>query len=124
MRFFETIASSVRGWASNQNQKGDVMSNYTDKEAKVIASASPLTFEKAQEIADQLGKTQRSVIAKAKSMGLAYIPKAKPAKRPAGETKADLVNRIAVALGSDSAELVGLEKATTASLNAILARVI
>lgn len=100
------------------------MSNYTDKEAKVVASASPLTFEKAQEIADQLGKTQRSVIAKAKSMGLVYIPKAKPAKRPAGETKSDLVNRIAVALGGDSAELVGLEKATTASLNAILARVI
>jgi hypothetical protein len=94
------------------------MSNYTDKEAKVLASASPLTFEKAQEIADQLGKTQRSVIAKAKSMGLAYIPKAKPVKasRDMGPTKADTLSaiRLALALPERDGDL------TKAELSAVL----
>lgn len=99
------------------------MSAYTDQEAKIVAAASPLTFEMAGQIAEKIGKTQRSVIAKAKSMGIEYIPKAKPSKRPKGETKSDLVNRIAVALGTDSDSLTGLDKANTAALNHLLERV-
>lgn len=99
------------------------MSNYTETETQKLVAASPLTFDKAQEIALELGKSQRSVIAKAKSLGLDYIPKPKAAKRPAGETKADLVNRIAVAVGGDSADLLGLEKATAGSLSALLAAI-
>ncbi len=102
--------------------------SYTPEMVAAIQSAEPLTFEKAQEIASsdafvRAGKSQRSVIAKAKSLGVAYIPKAKPAKRPTEETKSDLVDRIAVALGSDSSDLAGLSKATTAALLAVLERV-
>ena len=97
--------------------------SYTKTEIQKLVAASPLTFDKAQEIALELGKSQRSIIAKAKSLGLDYIPKPKAAKRPAGETKADLVNRIAVAVGGDSADLLGLEKATAGSLSALLAAI-
>ena len=102
--------------------------SYSKEMEAVIRSASPLTFEKAQDIASQdafmaAGKSHKSVIAKAKSMGVAYIPKAKPAKRPTQDTKSDLVDRIAVALGGESSDFDGLSKATTAALLAVLAAV-
>ena len=102
--------------------------SYSKEMAAVIRKAEPLTFDKAQEIASMdafvaAGKSQKSVIAKAKSMGVAYIPKPKAAKRPTQETKSDLVDRIAVAVGGDSSEFAGLSKATTASLLAVLAAV-
>jgi hypothetical protein len=102
--------------------------SYSKEMEAVLRSASPLTFEKAQDIASQdafqaAGKSQRSVIAKAKSMGIDYIPKAKPVKRATEETKSDLVDRIAVALGGDSSDFAGLSKATTAALLAVLSAV-
>jgi hypothetical protein len=102
--------------------------SYSKEMEAVIRSASPLTFDKAQEIASMdafvaAGKSQRSVVAKAKQMGVTYIPKPKPAKRPTQDTKSDLVDRIAVALGGDSSDFAGLNKATTAALLAVLSAV-
>ena len=102
--------------------------SYSKEMEAVIRSAEPLTFDKAQDIASldafvAAGKSQKSVVAKAKSMGVAYIPKPKPAKRPTPETKSDLVDRIAVALGGDSSDFAGLSKATTAALLAVLTAV-
>jgi hypothetical protein len=65
---------------------------YSEKDCAILAKASPLTFEKAGELASELGKTQRSIIAKAKSLGLDYIPKAKPkATGEKGITKAQIL---------------------------------
>lgn len=81
------------------------MSDYTPEMVAAIQTASPLTFEKAQEIASsdafvRAGKGHRSVIAKAKSLGIDYIPKAKPAKKSAdnGPTKAETLAAIRTAL--------------------------
>lgn len=79
--------------------------SYTPEMVAAIQSAEPLTFEKAQEIASsdafvRAGKSQRSVIAKAKSLGVAYVPKAKPAaKADTGPTKAAYLADIRSALG-------------------------
>ena len=91
--------------------------SYTDKETAAIVAASPLTFEAAQELAEELGKTQRSIIAKAKSLGVEYIPKAKPAKRTPGIRKADLIAQISAKTGQD---MDGLSGATFASLEKLL----
>jgi hypothetical protein len=81
------------------------MSDYTPEMVAAIQTASPLTFEKAQEIASsdafvRAGKGHRSVIAKAKSLGVDYIPKAKPAKasKDNGPTKAETLAAIRSAL--------------------------
>ena len=85
-------------------QEGTIMS-YTPEMVAAIQTASPLTFEKAQEIASmdafvRAGKGHRSVIAKAKSLGVDYIPKAKPAKasKDNGPTKAETLAAIRSAL--------------------------
>ena len=75
------------------------MSAYTTSETAVIVDAAPLTFEKAQAIAEKIGKSHRSVIAKAKSLGVEYIPKAKPTAKASNEpTKAAILAEIRTAL--------------------------
>ena len=91
--------------------------SYTDKETAAVVAAAPLTFESAQALADKLGKTHRSVIAKAKSLGVDYVPKAKPAKRTPGVRKADLVEQISAAVGED---MDGLNGATMAALEKLV----
>ena len=91
--------------------------NYTPEQEAAIRAASPLNIDKAKALADQIGKSWRSVIAKAKSMDLPYEAKPAPAKRPKGMTKAELVSRIEDATG---ANLSGLEKATGQALSRLL----
>ena len=75
------------------------MSAYSASETAVIVDAAPLTFEKAQAIAEKIGKSHRSVIAKAKSLGVEYIPKAKPTAKASNEpTKAAILAEIRTAL--------------------------
>lgn len=90
---------------------------YTEKEMKVISDASPLTFEKALEVASVINKSHRSVIAKAKSMGVDYIPKAKPTAKAKGVTKAELLQGIRKGLNLADRE----GDLTKAELSAILA---
>jgi hypothetical protein len=81
--------------------------SYTPEMVAAIQTAEPLTFEKAQEIAAtdafvRAGKSTRSVVAKAKSLGVAYIPKAKPeakGKADTGPTKAELLAQVRASLG-------------------------
>lgn len=91
--------------------------NYTPEQEAAIRAASPLDIDKAKALADQIGKSWRSVIAKAKSMDLPYQAKPAPAKRPKGLTKAELVSQIEIATG---ANLSGLEKATGQALARLL----
>ena len=96
---------------------------YTDQESAAVAAAAPLTFESAAALAEKLGKSTRSVIAKAKSLGVEYTPKAKPAPKGKGVTKADLVAKVASELGLPAEMLEGLKGATVASLEVLLTKV-
>ena len=65
-----------------------------------------------------MGKSVRSLIAKAKREGIEYISKPAPAKKKAAPSKADIVAAICSAVDTDS--LDGLEKATGSALNKLL----
>ena len=92
------------------------MSNYTPKMVAALEAAAPLNLEIAKDLAADFGFSHRSVISKAKSLGLEYVkatPKARAAK---GITKAELTDAIrqAVALPDRSGDL------TKAELNVVL----
>ena len=79
------------------------MSYYTKEMLATITAAAPLNAAKAQQIAEtddfvRASKTKRSVIAKAKSLGLEYIKAAPRAKVAQGPTKADRLQAIRTAL--------------------------
>lgn len=95
--------------------------NYSEAQEAAIRAAAPLNLEKAKALGVEIGKSYRSVIAKAKNMGIDYEGKAKPAKRVGGMTKPEMVEAIQSATGSES--LNGLEKATATALANLLASV-
>lgn len=94
--------------------------NYSDEQIAIIRAAAPLNFDSAKVIADQIGKPHKGVVAICARLGIAY--EGKKAARKRGTPKADLLASIAVAVGSDTAELAGLEKATVPALTNLLAR--
>ena len=95
--------------------------NYTPEMESTIIAAAPLNMEKAKVIGGKIGKSYRSVIAKAKSLGVDYEGKPKPQKRAGGMTKPQMVAAVAAAVGADAATLEGLEKSTASSLANLLA---
>ena len=88
-----------------------------------MATAQPLNAEVCTTLAQEFGLTQRSVIAKAKSLGLDYVVKAKPARKKASPTKVDTVRAIEKALDADANSLDGLVKATGQALDALLSNI-
>ena len=79
---FEILSSSVGGLAPDQNQKDYAMSNYTDQMVAKIKAAAPLNLAKAQALSADFGNvTYRSVISKAKSLGVEYVKAAPAAKK-------------------------------------------
>ena len=90
-----------------------------DQEAR-LRDAAPVSYEDAVKLGVEMDKSTRSVIAKVKSLELAYVPKTQAPKRPAVETKAELVELIEAALGVD---LPGLKGATAKALVDLLAAV-
>ena len=89
--------------------------NYTEEMVAILSAAQPLTFESAGVLGKQLDRTQRSVISKAKSLGLIYNSKTVSKKR--GPSKTVMVASIEKGLGFNVGDLAGLEKATSASLD-------
>jgi len=75
------------------------MSNYTETMISKIKAAQPLNLDKAKALASDFGLSHRSVISKAKSLGVAYEsqPKRVASKR-VGPTKADTLGAIRKAL--------------------------
>lgn len=69
-------------------------------------------------IAERVGKTVRSVVAKLSREGV-YEAKAKAAKKD-GVTKADLIARIAALTGADEDVICSLEKATGVALKVVV----
>ena len=95
------------------------MSNYTPEMVAKIEAAAPLNLSVARDLAADFGLSHRSVISKAKSLGVDYIKAAPAAKRPTGASKSDLVAAIQKATNAD--DLDGLEKATARALSNLLA---
>ena len=95
---------------------------YTTEMVDIMRESAPLNAEVCAELSATFGNgiTSRSVIAKAKSLGLDYIVKAKPARKKATATKMDLVNAIAKAVAADAGSLDGLVKAPASALSALL----
>ena len=95
------------------------MSNYTPAMIAKLQAAAPLNLDKAKDLAADFGLSHRSVISKAKHLGLDYVVAPKAAKKIRG-SKADTVAAIAKAISVDPADLDGLSLAKGAALNNLL----
>ena len=95
---------------------------YTTEMVDLMRSRAPLNADLCRELAFQFGNgiTTRSVIAKAKSAGIDYTVKAKPARKKSAPTKMDIVQAIAKAVDADAGSLDGLVKAPASALDALL----
>ena len=91
--------------------------SYTQKEEQIIRNNNPVTYEKAEELASQFGKTVRSVISKSVSLEF-YQKRQKPLKvdRP---QKKDTVRSIEKVFGLEVGELQGLNNARGDTLNVL-----
>ena len=92
------------------------MSNYTPAMIAKLQAAAPLNLEIAKDLAADFGVSHRSVISKAKHLGLEYVKASPKAKIAKGITKAELTDAIrrAVALPDREGDL------TKAELSAVL----
>ena len=97
------------------------MINYTKAQESEIRELSPITYPIAEVLAEKFGKKLRSVIAKACSMDkVVYVARERVAKNGSAIVrKAEMVESIAKSLATDE-DLSGLEKATKASLDALM----
>jgi len=123
LALFETIHSWIGGLAPDQITKKVLnMSNvnYTPEMVKILEQNAPVDYAKAQDLAKQLDRGVRSIIAKCKREGIEYISKPAPAKKKAAATKVELVAAIAKAIDCDTDSLSGLEKSTGIALSNLL----
>ena len=97
------------------------MINYTKVQENEMRELSPITYDCAVVLAEKFGKKLRSVIAKACSMDkVVYVARERVAKNGSAIVrKAEMVESIAKSLATDE-DLSGLEKATKASLDALM----
>ena len=97
------------------------MINYTKAQESEIRELSPISYDVAVVLAEKFGKKLRSVIAKACSMDkVVYVARERVAKNGSAIVrKAEMVESIAKSLATDE-DLSGLEKATKASLDALM----
>ena len=74
---------------------------YTDAMVAKIHAAAPLNLEKAQALGSEMGVSYRSVISKAKQLGVEYVKKAPAAKvaKDTGPTKVAILAEIRTRLG-------------------------
>ena len=99
------------------------MSNYTPAMIAKLQAASPLDLAKAKALASDFGNvSHRSVISKAKHLGLDYIATPKAAKTLRAST-ADIVSAIAKGLDMPVDDLDGLALAKGSALNNLLANI-
>ena len=98
------------------------MSNYTPAMIAKLQDAAPLDLAKAKDLAADFGLSHRSVISKAKHLGLGYIVAPKAAKKIRA-SKADIVSAIAKGLDMPVDDLDGLALAKGSALNNLLANI-
>jgi len=93
------------------------MSMYTEKMVAEMTAKGSFTFAEAEAYAKAHNLSTRSVVSKVKSLGLAYEPKPKAArKNPDAIRKADVVAALATQLSADADKLAGLAKADMKAL--------
>ena len=118
MRLFERIFPWFGNTAEPTTKKVNAMSKYTNPMIDAIRSAAPLDLSKAHALAnsDLFAKADvsyRSIIAKAKSLGVDYVKAAPAAKAPRDQepTKAHYLAEIrkALALPERSGDLTKAE---------------
>jgi hypothetical protein len=97
----------------NTPTKPEKAKNYSVAQEQRIRDLAPLDYEIAKILAVEFDKSAQSVVSKCKSMDVAYIVKAKPTKKVAKVTKAELVAAIENMIDRD---LTGLEKGTSKAL--------
>ena len=107
--------------SNKDNAVAEKAKNYSAEQEAAIIDASPLDLASDKTLGETMGKSYRSVIAKALSLKCEYITKPPPAKKVAAVTKAELVSAISENLAGIG--LSGLEKATAKSLVDLLAAV-
>ena len=96
------------------------MSNYTPAMIAKLQGAAPLNLAKAKALASDFGNvSHRSVISKAKHLGLGYDVAPKAAKK-IRSSKSDTVDAIAKAISVDPSDLDGLALAKASALNNLL----
>ena len=118
MRLFERIFPWFGNTAEPTTKKVNAMSKYTNPMIEAIRTAAPLDLSKAHALAnsDLFAKADvsyRSIIAKAKSLGVDYVKAAPAAKAPRDQepTKAHYLAEIrrALALPERSGDLTKAE---------------
>lgn len=94
--------------------------NYTAEQEQFLAEGYT-SGESVEALAEKVGKTVRSVVAKLSRMGL-YKAKSREAKTSTAMTKAKLVLELEARVGLEAGVLATFEKADKAALEALLAR--
>ena len=112
--FFRKMTDNYTSTSQPLEEK--TLSNYTETMIARLQASAPLDLAKAQALSAEFGNvTYRSVISKAKSLGLDYV-KAQPAKKAKSNepTKADYLRsiRTAVALPDREGDLTKAELST------------
>ena len=97
------------------------MINYTEEETKHIVEQYKTvpTMETVQHLADEIGKSTKSIIGKLSREGVYKRAVYKNKTGGVPVTKVELVNGIAENLGIEVEYLVGLEKSPKATLQAL-----
>ena len=95
------------------------MSTYTESMIAAMRKAAPLNLAVAKDLASGFGVSHRSVISKAKSLGIEYVKAGPRARGSNGPTKEELTDSIrkAVALPDRSGDL------TKAELSVVLSNI-
>jgi hypothetical protein len=91
--------------------------NYTPEQTATVIGLYT-TGNSVEMIAEQMGKSVRSIVAKLSREGV-YIPKT-AAKGQGRVTKADLINRLAVKFAIDATEIASFEKAGMGALELLV----
>ena len=104
----------IGGWLNfnhlvfNYDKKGYPMS-YTKAEEQSIRDNAPVTYEKAEDLASQFGKTIRSVVSK--SVSLKVYQKREQSRSVTKPQKKDTIRAIEKTFGCEQGRLDGLTNA-------------
>jgi len=113
------IESSTAQKPNKGHMMTDKTVNYTPEQTATIIGLYT-TGNSVEMIAEQVGKSVRSIVAKLSREGV-YIPKT-AAKGQGRVTKSDLVTKLAEHFNVDATELVSFEKASFAALELLASK--
>ena len=117
------IRKIVLQYLNTKTTEENIMSNYTEKMVAQMEKIGSFDYASAEAFADQYADlSTRSVISKAKSLGLDYTPRVVAKAATPRVRKSDIVAQLAEQIGADADALAGLAKADMRSLNELVSR--